>query len=214
MFLLQIARSSLNPFPLAGVFQLWMIAACPHEAPVLMPAVEENNDEAGLIDRARQRDQQAFAVLYRRHLGRVYAICRRMAGNAPLAEELTQTVFVKAWQKLDLFRGDSAFGSWLHRLTVNTVLTEFRTTRRREARVFGTDDPAALENPATPPRPGLRLDLEQAITGLPPRARIVFVLHDVEGYKHEEIAALLDLETGTTKAQLHRARQLLQEALR
>lgn len=191
-----------------------MITASLHEAPVLMSPVEESSDEAALIDHARRRDQAAFALLYRRHVGRVHAICYRMAGNVALAEELTQTVFIKLWQKLDLFRGESAFGSWLHRLTVNTVLTEFRTTRRREARVFGTEDPAALETPAAPPGAGLRLDLEQAIAALPPRARIVFVLHDVEGYKHEEIAALLDLETGTSKAQLHRARQLLQEALR
>lgn len=181
--------------------------------PLITPAADAD-DEADLIRRARERDQQAFAQLYRRHVGRVHAICRRMSADLPRAEELTQTVFVKLWDKLGLFRGESAFASWLHRLTVNTVLTEFRTTRRREARVFGTDDPAALETPATPPGPGLRLDLEQAIAALPPRARVIFVLHDVEGYTHEKIARLLELETGTTKAQLHRARQLLQEALR
>jgi RNA polymerase sigma-70 factor (ECF subfamily) len=191
-----------------------MIAVCPPEAIPLTTPVANAGDEADLIRRARERDQQAFAQLYRRHVGRVHAICRRMAADVPRAEELTQTVFVKLWDKLGLFRGESAFASWLHRLTVNTVLTEFRTTRRREARVFGTDDPAALETPAKAPAPGLRLDLEQAIAGLPPRARVIFVLHDIEGYTHEEVARLLDLETGTTKAQLHRARQLLQEALR
>lgn len=190
-----------------------MIAVCPPEAFPLTPPVADD-DEAELIRRACERDQQAFAQLYRRHVGRVHAICRRMTADIPRAEELTQTVFVKLWQKLGLFRGESAFASWLHRLTVNTVLTDFRTVRRREARVFGTDDPAALETPSTPPRAGLRLDLEQAIAGLPPRARVIFVLHDVEGYTHGEIARLLELETGTTKAQLHRARQLLQEALR
>jgi RNA polymerase sigma-70 factor (ECF subfamily) len=190
-----------------------MIAVCPPEAIPLNPPVAPAEDEADLIRRARERDQQAFAQLYRRHVGRVHAICRRMAANVPRAEELTQTVFVKLWDKLDLFRGESAFGSWLHRLTINTVLTEFRTTRRREARVFGAEDPAALETPAAAPSPGLRLDLEQAIATLPPRARVVFVLHEIEGYTHEEIGRLLDLETGTTKAQLHRARLLLQEAL-
>lgn len=182
--------------------------------PLITPAAVVD-DEADLIRRARERDQQAFAQLYRRHVGRVHAICRRMTADLPRAEELTQTVFVKLWQKLNLFRGESAFASWLHRLAVNTVLTDFRTARRREARVFGTDDPAALETPVvTAPRAGIRLDLEHAIAGLPPRARVIFVLHDVEGYTHEEIAALLELKTGTTKAQLHRARQLLQEALR
>ena len=191
-----------------------MIAVTAPEALPLPPPVAAFDDEAELVRRARDRDQQAFAQLYRRHVGRVHALCRRMTADIPRAEELTQTVFVKVWEKLSLFRGESAFASWLHRLTVNTVLTEFRTTRRREARVFGTDDPTALETPGTPPARGLRLDLEAAIATLPPRARVVFVLHDVEGYTHEEIARLLELETGTSKAQLHRARQLLQEALR
>ena len=191
-----------------------MIAVFPHEAPVLTSPVVEADDDAELVRLARQRDQQAFARLYRRHVGRVHALCRRMTGDIPRAEELTQTVFVTLWEKLALFRGESAFTSWLHRLTVNTVLMEFRTTRRREARVFGTDDPAALETPPAPPGAGLRLDLEQAIAALPPRARVVFVLHDIEGYTHGEIAAFLEIEAGTTKAQLHRARQLLQEALR
>lgn len=191
-----------------------MIAVHAPEAVPLSPPGTDAGDEADLIRRARDRDQQAFAELYRRHVGRVHALCRRMAADIPRAEELTQTVFVKVWEKLGLFRGESAFASWLHRLTVNTVLTEFRTTRRREARVFGVEDPAVLETPPSRPAPGLRLDLEQAIAALPPRARVVFVLHDVEGYTHEEIARLLELETGTSKAQLHRARQLLQEALR
>lgn len=191
-----------------------MTAVCQHDFPRLTRTIVELDDEPDLIRRARLRDQQAFAQLYHRHVGRVHAICRRMTADVPRAEELTQSVFIQLWEKLDLFRGESAFASWLHRLTVNTVLMDFRTTRRREARVFGTDDPAALESPLTPPGAGLRLDLEQAIAGLPPRARVIFVLHDVEGYTHEEIAALLELQTGTTKAQLHRARQLLQEALR
>lgn len=193
-----------------------MIHARRPAAPLLTLPVEDPDhaDEADLVRRAQQRDMPAFARLYRRHVGRIHALCRRMTGDIPRAEELTQTVFVTLWEKLALFRGESAFTSWLHRLAVNTVLMDFRATRRREARIFGTDDPAALETPPVPPGAGLRLDLEQAIAALPPRARIIFVLHDVEGYTHGEIAALLGLETGTTKAQLHRARQLLQEALR
>lgn len=191
-----------------------MIPVLLPETPALSPPVVNADDESDLIRRARQRDQQAFAQLYRRHAGRVHALCRRMTGDIPYAEELTQTVFVTLWEKLDHFRGESAFGTWLHRFAVNTVLMDFRTTRRREARVFGTADPAAFETPPRPPPAGVRLDLEQAIAFLPPRARTVFVLHDVEGYTHEEIAGLMDLETGTTKAQLHRARKLLQEALR
>lgn len=191
-----------------------MIAVYPHEVPLLTNPVVEADDEAELVRRARLRDQQAFAQLYRRHVGRVHALCRRMTGDIPRAEELTQAVFIKLWEKLGQFRGESAFTSWLHRLAVNTVLADFRATHRREARVFGTEDPAAWEKPTTSPGAGLRLDLEQAIAALPSRARLVFVLHDIEGHTHEEIAAFLELQTGTTKAQLHRARQLLQEALR
>lgn len=191
-----------------------MIATLAHEPAALTRPAVAPADESDLIQRARARDQQAFAQLYHRHVGRVHALCRRMAGDVSHAEELTQTIFVKLWEKFDAFRGESAFATWLHRFAVNTVLMDFRATRRREARVVGTADPAALETPPRPPPAGVRLDLEQAIALLPPQARTVFVLHDVEGYTHEEIAGLMDLETGTTKAQLHRARKLLQEALR
>jgi RNA polymerase sigma-70 factor (ECF subfamily) len=191
-----------------------MIAVCPREVPPLTRPVVDADDESDLIRRAQRRDQQAFEQLYRRHVGRVHALCRRMTADLTRAEELTQTVFIQLWEKLALFRGESAFTSWLHRLAVNTVLMDFRATHRREARVFGTDNPAMLEGPPLqPPPPGLRLDLDQAIARLPPQARTVFMLHDVEGYTHEEIASLMELETGTTKAQLHRARQLLREAL-
>ncbi|HWA24264.1 MAG TPA: sigma-70 family RNA polymerase sigma factor [Lacunisphaera sp.] len=191
-----------------------MIAALAPETSALTRHVLATDEESDLIRRAQARDQQAFARLYRSHVGRIHALCRRMAGDVAHAEELTQTVFVTLWEKLSHFRGESAFSTWLHRLAVNTVLMDFRTTRRREARIFGTADPAALETPPPAASPGARLDLEQAIAVLPPQARAVFVLHDVEGYTHEEIAGLLELQTGTTKAQLHRARQLLQEALR
>jgi RNA polymerase sigma-70 factor (ECF subfamily) len=188
-----------------------MIASL-HESPfrrVVTPA-----DETDLIRRAQDRDVHAFEELYRRHVPRIHAVCLRLTACALRAEELTQAAFVQAWQKLPRFRGESAFGSWLHRLAVNGVLMDYRTTRRRETRVIGTADPAALERPSQPPPAGIRLDLEQAIAALPPQARAVFVLHDVEGYTHEEIAGFMELQIGTTKAQLHRARQLLQEALR
>jgi RNA polymerase sigma-70 factor (ECF subfamily) len=170
--------------------------------------------QTDLIERARRGDVGAFEQLYRRHVAHVHAVCLRLTADVRRAEEFTQTAFIQVWKKLPLFRRESAFATWLHRLAVNTVLMEFRAVRRREARVTGAEDPAALETapPACPA--GLRMDLEQAIATLPPRARTVFVLHDVEGYTHEEIATLLDLETGTSKAHLHRARQLLQEAFR
>lgn len=190
----------------------------PHAAtlafPPLTAAVVDPDAESDLVRRAQQRDSHAFASLYRAHVGRVYALCLRMTADAALAEELTQQAFVGAWQKLPHFRGDSAFGSWLHRLAVNTVLMAFRARSRLSARVVFTDDPAALETPPPAQPAGARLDLEQAIAALPPQARTIFVLHDVEGWQHHEIAGQLGLATGTTKAQLHRARNLLKEALR
>jgi RNA polymerase sigma-70 factor (ECF subfamily) len=182
-------------------------------APLAFVVSESPDAEADVIRRAQNRDMRAFERLYRAHVGRVHAICLRMTANVTRAEELTQKAFLTVWQKLPLFRGESAFTSWLHRVTVNTVLADLRAEHRRTQRVFGTDDPAALETATTPPPAGIRLDLEQAVAALPPQARVVFVLHDVEGWKHEEIATQLGVATGTTKAQLHRARKLLQEAL-
>jgi RNA polymerase sigma-70 factor (ECF subfamily) len=188
--------------------------ACTPETLLLCQTLVAQNDDSDLIRLAQNRDVRAFEQLYRQHVPRVYALCLRLTANVGRAEELTQATFRQLWRKLHLFRGDSAFSSWLHRFAVNTVLMDFRATRRREARVIGVADLAPLEPIARPASPGARLDLEQAIAGLPPQARAVFVLHDVEGYTHEEIARFMELQTGTTKAQLHRARQLLQEALR
>ena len=166
-----------------------------------------------LVRRAQAGDEVAFRDLYRAHAGRVYAVCLRMAGERGAAEELTQDVFVRAWERLRTFRGDSAFNTWLHRLAVNVVLMERRSRIRREQRVAPAADPAVLERPGAAPPVGLSLDLEQAIAGLPQGAREVFVLHDVEGYRHAEIAELLGIAEGTSKAQLFRARRLLRQAL-
>jgi RNA polymerase sigma-70 factor (ECF subfamily) len=172
------------------------------------------DEHVELVRRAQARDEPAFAQLYRSHVGRVYAVCLRMTADATRAEELTQQTFVCAWEKLPLFRAESAFSSWLHRIAVNIVLMEMRGRARLAARIIFTDDSAVLEFPLLAPQPGTRLDLEQAIAALPPQARAIFVLHDVEGWQHNEIAEQLGLATGTTKAQLHRARCLLREALR
>jgi RNA polymerase sigma-70 factor, ECF subfamily len=182
-------------------------------APLPFVVTEAPDEEADVIRRAQERDMQAFERLYCTHVGRVHAICLRMAANVTRAEELTQKAFVTAWEKLPHFRGESAFSSWLHRVAVNTVLADLRAEFRRTQRVFVTEDPALFETPTPPPPAGIRLDLEQAIAALPPQARMVFVLHDVEGWRHDEIAQQLGVATGTSKAQLHRARKLLQEAL-
>ena len=168
-----------------------------------------------LVERAQRGDGEAFGDLYRAHVSRVHALCLRLAGDNEAAGELTQDVFVRAWEALPSFRGESAFGSWLHRIAMNVFLGKRRATGRRERRVFSTEEPALLERSAGGERggSGTRLDLEQAIAALPPGARTVFVLHDVEGYQHGEIAKMTGIAEGTSKAQLFRARRLLREAL-
>ncbi len=169
------------------------------------------------VARAAAGDRSAFEQLYRQHVNRVFALCARMVADRGRAEELTQDVFVRAWEKLHLFRGESAFGTWLHRLTVNVVLNARKSEGRQKSRFEENDEDAGMDAHAgvvgMPLAPGDLLDLEKAITKLPPGARRVFVLHDVEGYKHEEIAEMLGVTSGATKAQLHRARLLLREAL-
>ncbi len=170
--------------------------------------------EAEIIRLAREGDLPAFEELYRRHLGRVYAICLRLTADVALAEQLTQDTFVQVWKKLDSFRGEAAFGTWLHRLAVNTVLQERRARTRRKEKEELSGDLTSPEGATGPPREDVRIDLERAIAALPERARMVFVLYDIEGYRHEEIAKMMKTSIGTSKAQLHRARGLLRKGLR
>jgi len=166
-----------------------------------------------VVRRAQAGDSDAFAELYREHVGKVHALCLRLAGDAHDAADLTQDVFIRAWESLDSFRGESALGSWLHRLAVNAFLGTRRASGRRERRVISVAEPGTLERGGEVASPGTKLDLEQAIAGLPEGARMVFVLHDVEGYQHGEIAEMTGIASGTSKAQLFRARRLLREAL-
>jgi RNA polymerase sigma-70 factor (ECF subfamily) len=164
-----------------------------------------------LIARARAGDRGAFEGLYRAHAGRVYALCLRMSGDPVRAEELTQDAFIRAWQGIHAFRGESGFGSWLHRIAVNVALADHRAAGRRERRVMPLADPP--EGRVAPGDTAAAVDLERAVAALPPGARAVFVLHDVEGYAHEEIGRMMGVAAGTSKAQLHRARRLLREGL-
>jgi RNA polymerase sigma-70 factor (ECF subfamily) len=165
--------------------------------------------------RAAQRgDVAAFGRLYRAHVGRVYALCLRLTADAARAEMLAQDSFVKAWERLATFRGESPFAAWLRQVTVNVVMGDRRAASRRLRRVAPTDDDAVLDAPSAPRMDAERLDLERAIRVLPETARTVFVLHEVEGYGHEEIASLMGIAEGTSKAHLHRARGKLQELLR
>jgi RNA polymerase sigma-70 factor (ECF subfamily) len=173
-----------------------------------VPAAEPPADVA----RAAAGDVRAFEDLYRAHLPRVHALVRRMTAGRD-AEEITQDVFVRAWQKLGTFRGDASFATWLHRLAVNVVIERFRTEQVRRARMHDGD--AIFETIAAPAQTrDIGMDFEAALEKLPDGAREIFVLHDVEGYKHHEIATLLDISAGTSKAQLHRARMMLRRHLK
>lgn len=171
-------------------------------------------DASLLLRRARAGDREAFAGIYRLHAGRIHALCLRLCGgDRDEAALRTQDTFVRAWEKLGTFRGDSRLLTWLHRLAVNVTLDHHRAERRRLlTEVAGELDPDAHPRPAAD-RPGDRLDLEAAVARLPAGARTVFVLHDVEGYRLREVAELCGIATGTAKSQLHRARTLLREAL-
>ncbi|MBT4139942.1 MAG: sigma-70 family RNA polymerase sigma factor [Candidatus Latescibacteria bacterium] len=166
-----------------------------------------------LVSQAAAGDTRAFEMLYRLHLGRVYALCLRLTRNDASAEELTQSAFVRAWQKLSSFRGESAFSTWLYRLTVNVVFESQRSDQRRAGRVVAIDDLASADRRGYRETPGIKVDLEQAIAKLPDRAREVFVLFQVEGYSHVEISNFTGMAVGSSKAQLHRARHLLREML-
>jgi RNA polymerase sigma-70 factor (ECF subfamily) len=168
-------------------------------------------EAADCVREAAAGDVRAFEQLYRTHLPRVHSLVRRLAGGRD-TDELTQDVFVRAWQKLGTFRGDSAFGTWLHRLAVNVVIERFRADSARRTRFH--DGEAIFETLAAPPRHReTSLDFEAALEKLPDGAREIFVLHDVEGYKHHEIGSLLGISAGTSKAQLHRARMMLRKHL-
>jgi RNA polymerase sigma-70 factor (ECF subfamily) len=159
-------------------------------------------------------DRQAFERLYKTHANRVYSLCTRMSGSRSMGEELTQDVFVRTWEKLPQFRGESAFSTWLHRLAVNVVLNARKTEGKQASRTDESDvSDERWDVAGHAPMHIERMDLAEAISKLPAGARKVFVLHDVEGFKHEEIGEMCGITSGGSKAQLHRARLLLREAL-
>jgi RNA polymerase sigma-70 factor (ECF subfamily) len=159
---------------------------------------------------AASGDAHAFERLYRRHVNRIHTLVRRMLGEE--VDDVTQEVLIRAWQKLGSFRGESAFGTWLHRLAVNVVLNH-RQARSRWRKRFLEEPDAGLEAPVRNAGPAAGLDFEAAMARLPDGARQVFVLHDVEGYRHEEIAGMLGISAGTSKSQLHYARMALRRHL-
>jgi len=179
-----------------------------------------SQDSEGLPSRGKDRedvalaaggDVRAFERLYGAHSARIFNLARRMTTNES-AVDLTQDIFIRAWQKLGTFRGESAFGTWLHRLAVNVILARRAALRTEQSRL--SDEEGALDGvPARPGRAELGMDFERAVEHLPEGAKTVFVLYDVEGYQHEEIATMLGISSGTSKAQLHRARMILRRYL-
>jgi RNA polymerase sigma-70 factor, ECF subfamily len=168
-------------------------------------------EQAALIARARSGDTRAFEALYREHVDRVYGLCLRMTGNVSEAEDCAQEAFIQAWNKLAKFRGDSAFGTWMHRIAVNAVLGRIRKSKREQDRIQAVAETAS--SPVSLGDSGELRDLSEAIDRLPEGARHVFVLNAVYGYSHEESSNMLGIAVGTSKAQLHRARRLLAQQL-
>jgi RNA polymerase sigma-70 factor (ECF subfamily) len=178
------------------------------------PATDRPDPDGDRADAALAAagDTVAFERLYRRHVARIHSLCRRMIGDVE-ADDVAQDVFVRAWTKIALFRGDAAFGTWLYRLAVNVILGRRQSLGTRNRRITGAD-PNDLPIASRNPRVDLQVDFEAAIRTLPPGARDVFLLHDVEGYTHEEIGEMLHVTSGTSKSQLHRARMTLRQHLR
>ncbi len=176
-----------------------------------MSEVQEHQrvDEKRLVSQAQQNDYRAYEQLYRLHVGRIFALCVRLCKDRDMAEDLTQDAFVQAWRQLSKFRGDSAFGSWLYRIATNTVLSYLR----KQKPFLNSLDIDDVAEPAYRETNDEQIGLELAISKLPDGARTVFVLYSLEGYTHVEISALLGIAEGSSKAQLHRARQLLKQSL-
>ena len=192
------------------------------EEPARAPAVAPNAVDANVLARAQAGDHHAFAQLYAIHKRRIYSLCLRMVGNAAEAEDLTQEAFLQLHRKIATFRGDSAFSTWMHRLAINVVLMHLRKKGLPQVSLDEAMEPGHEEGPGRSfGAPDLslsgsidRLALERAVAELPAGYRLIFVLHDVEGYEHNEIAGMLDCSIGNSKSQLHKARLKLREALR
>jgi len=186
------------------------------------PAASPDPSEALALARAQAGDHHAFAQLYSLHKRRIYSLCLRMVGNIAEAEDLTQEAFLQLHRKIGTFRGDSAFSTWLHRLAINVVLMQLRKKGLSLISLDEAMEPAPEEGPGRSfGAPDLtlagaidRLALERAVADLPAGYRLIFILHDVEGFEHNEIAAMLDCSIGNSKSQLHKARLKLREALR
>ncbi len=173
-----------------------------------------DDPEEELVLQAKRGSHAAFEALYRMHLGHVYGICMRILMDQSKAEEVTQKIFIHAWMKLPSFRGESRFSSWLYRLSVNMILDQLKLVGWKNDPGIQNEQRISGSAPSFEPAHNLRLDINNAIDSLPRQARIIFVMHDIAGYTHEEIAEAMKLSPGTCKAQLSRARRILREVLK
>lgn len=192
-----------------------MLDAAMTDNPRAQAAPDAGDGDHALAQAAAGGDTAAFEALYRRHAARVHGVVLRLAGwQRTRAEDLVQEAFLQAWRALPRWRGEAAFGTWLHRLAINTALMDLRARRSRPG-LDGDDDAAldALPSDDSGQRTALAMDLGRAVATLPPRARAVLVLHDIEGWTHDEIAVALEMAVGSSKSQLHRARGLLRARL-
>jgi len=177
--------------------------------------------EAEAIERAKQGDAEAFEVLYNLHKRRVYSLCLRMTANTAEAEDLSQEAFLQLFRKIGTFRGESAFSTWLHRMAVNVVLMRLR---KKGLSVVPLEETMETDEESPKKEPGAqdpslagavdRLELQRAVEALPPGYRTIFVLHDIEGFEHNEIADMVGCSIGNSKSQLHKARMKLRDSLR
>lgn len=170
-------------------------------------------EERELIERVLTGDPAAERALYDGHVDRVYRLAYRLAGSDELAREATQETFIRAFSNLTDFRGDAALSTWLHSITVSTTLNVMRKIKRFQSRELALEAAGSIGAPSFEPQPGLREKLKRAIDALPEHYRVVVVMHDVEGYTHDEIGAALGVAQGTSKARLSRARAQLREEL-
>lgn len=182
-----------------------------HESAVPAATVSGVGEVDDVVRRAQLGDVEAFEAVYRAHAPAVFVLCRRMSGDEARARELVQDVFVRAWERLPGFRGQSTFATWLHRLGTNVVLEQMRSAKREAARMIDGIEDYGSHSAAG--QLEARLDLDAAIVRLPAGARVVFVMHDIEGYSHEEIAEMTGIAAGTARAQLWRARRALMTML-
>lgn len=165
--------------------------------------------ERALISAAQVQDKAAFKCLYEMHMPRVYALCCRLCADRSQAEDATQEVFIQLWRKIQNFKGDSQFSTWLHSVAVNVTVSYIRKQRGWWQRMTNIEDSSAADREAESNIADT--DFEKLVYRLPERARMVFVLHAIEGYRHDQVADILDMAVGTSKAQFHRARQLIEE---